>query len=147
MDGTRAGMSGSMLYECLRFSQFQNSRRIAPFRTKTRYLSLRSTLTPDVICWSRDARVTGTEDALTLVKRIDDASSSVWNIIRSLHREEGESEEAWKSRKAAVFQQLAPLIDRVGRLTADAAGVLKCIAEGGEIPAVPPEDGTTVRNG
>lgn len=33
-------------------------------------MQLRSTLSPDVVCWARDARATGCEDAATLLRRV-----------------------------------------------------------------------------
>ena len=107
-------------------------------------MQVRSTLSPDVVCWASDARVTGSEDALTLVQRIQTVSSEIWRVLASLHREETESEELFNHRKAQIWTQFAPILDRIGRLTADSASVLRCIAGGGEILAVPPAGGSGI---
>lgn len=94
-----------------------------------------------MVCWARDARVTGSEDAMTLVQRIHAVSSEVRRVLASLHREETESDDRFNQRKAQIWTQFAPILDRIGRLTADTAGVLRCLAGGGEILAVPPAGG------
>ena len=94
-----------------------------------------------MVCWARDARATGAEPASLLVQRVQTAHAALWNVVTSLQRGVDETEERWTQRCAQSWLQLAPILDRMGRLLADCAAVLRCLASGGEILATPPAGG------
>ena len=89
--------------------------------------------------WSADARPTGPETAIEQVEILLDAISAandgVWASLRLARRRlEGESEHAWRERQRDVYRQLAPLLDRAGRLVADASALVQFLGEGGSLP-------------
>ena len=89
--------------------------------------------------WSRDARPTGPEDECAILKAIGSAMDSVWNSIRiATERIGNESEDEWKRRRNEAYRQLAPLLDRVSRLSGDASSLLTFMGEGNHIPEGPP---------
>ncbi|KAK8816100.1 hypothetical protein WA556_001045 [Blastocystis sp. ATCC 50177/Nand II] len=114
----------------------RNSPRLAPFRTHTHFLPVRSALCPDVISWSALAEPTGVDDPEAVVREVERVSLSLWGAIASTRRESGESEEAWRERRRKAYRELAPLLDRVGRLSVDVASLLEFEGNGGEIERV-----------
>lgn len=97
---------------------------------------MRTALSPDVISWSALAEPTGEDDADAVVSEVERVSLSLWSAIASTRREEGESETAWRERRRQAYRELAPLLDRVGRLSVDVASLLQFEASGGEIERV-----------
>ena len=92
-----------------------------------------------MVTWSADARPTGPErtshDVDELLDAIAAASDGVWASLRlSRRRLEGESEEEWQQRQREAYRQLAPLLDRAGRLMADASALVQYLGEGGTLP-------------
>lgn len=101
---------------------------MAPFRTRTRFGQERSSLSPDVISWSADAIPTGPDDPELILSSISTASDSVWSAFRmASHHLPNETEEEWKHRRNEAFRELAPLMDRVGRLVVDASSLIQSI--------------------
>ena len=97
---------------------------------------MRSALCPDVISWSALAEPTGVDDPEAVVREVERVSLSLWGAIASTRRESGESEEAWRERRRKAYRELAPLLDRVGRLSVDVASLLEFEGNGGEIERV-----------
>ena len=89
-----------------------------------------------MISWSALAEPTGVDDAEAVVREVERVSLSLWGAIASTRRESGESEEAWRERRRKAYRELAPLLDRVGRLSVDVASLLEFEGNGGEIERV-----------
>ena len=86
-----------------------------------------------MITWSGDAVPTGPDDPELILSAISTASDSVWSAFRmASHHLPNETEEDWKHRRNEAFRELAPLMDRVGRLVADASSLIQSI--GNEFP-------------
>jgi singapore isolate B (sub-type 7) whole genome shotgun sequence assembly, scaffold_6 len=91
------------------------------------------------VSWSRDAQPTGPEDESAILNAIGTAVDSVWSSIRmATRRSNEEDEETWKKRRNEAYRQLAPLLDRVSRLSGDASALLTFMGEGNHIPPGPP---------
>ena len=89
--------------------------------------------------WSRDAQPTGPEDESAILNAIGTVVDSVWSSIRMATRRIGEEdEETWRRRRNEAYRQLAPLLDRVSRLSGDASTLLTFMGEGNHIPPGPP---------
>ena len=89
-----------------------------------------------MISWSALAEPTGVDDAEAVVREVERVSLSLWGAIASTRRESGESDEAWRERRRKAYRELAPLLDRVGRLSVDVASLLEFEGNGGEIERV-----------
>lgn len=76
------------------------------------------------------------DDSEAVVREVERVSLSLWGAIASTRRESGESEEAWRERRRKAYRELAPLLDRVGRLSVDVASLLEFEGNGGEIERV-----------
>lgn len=81
-----------------------------------------------MISWSADAIPTGPDDPELILSAISTASDSVWSAFRmASHHLPNETEEDWKRRRNEAFRELAPLIDRVGRLVVDASSLIQSL--------------------
>ena len=98
---------------------------------------MRSGVSPDVISWSALAEPTGEDDTEAVVREVERVSLSLWHAIASTRREVGESESVWRERRKKAYRELAPLLDRVGRLSVDVASLFQFEGNGGEIDRVP----------
>lgn len=67
------------------------------------------------------------------VKRV---TLSLWRAIESTQRRLDEDETAWMTRRNEAYRELAPLLERVGRLNADVASVMAYEGSGGVIERV-----------
>lgn len=89
---------------------------------------------PDVANWSDAAHPTGPEDSFTILENISQVTQSVWQKLSAfmkeyhMHRHQSDREE-WEQKRKDLYKQYAPLLDRVGRLTTDAAMLLEYESE------------------
>ena len=67
------------------------------------------------------------------VKRV---TLSLWRAIESTQRRLDEDETTWTRRRNEAYRELAPLLERVGRLNADVASVMAYEGSGGVIERV-----------
>lgn len=88
--------------------------------------------------WSRDAQPTGPEDEAAILSAIATVTDSVWTSIRmATRRLPTENDEMWRTRRNEAYRQLAPLLDRVSRLSGDASALIAFMGEGNDIPMGP----------
>ena len=86
-----------------------------------------------MISWSELAEPTGDDDPRALMEEVKRVTLSLWRAIESTQRRLEEEETAWMTRRNEAYRELAPLLERVGRLNADVASVMAYEGSGGVI--------------
>lgn len=86
--------------------------------------------------WSELAEPTGDDDPRALMEEVKRVTLSLWRAIESTQRRLDEDETTWTRRRNEAYRELAPLLERVGRLNADVASVMAYEGSGGMIERV-----------
>lgn len=86
--------------------------------------------------WSELAEPTGDDDPRALMEEVKRVTLSLWRAIESTQRRLDEDETTWTRRRNEAYRELAPLLERVGRLNADVASVMAYEGSGGVIERV-----------
>ena len=89
-----------------------------------------------MISWSELAEPTGDDDPHALMEEVKRVTLSLWRAIESTQRRLDEDETTWMTRRNEAYRELAPLLERVGRLNADVASVMAYEGSGGVIERV-----------
>ena len=83
-----------------------------------------------MITWSGSARPTGPDQSIAILQQISEVTQNVWQKLTAFLQEYQQhigqpDENEWEEKRQALYQQYAPLLDRVGRLTTDAAMIVQ----------------------